>query len=556
MSVINLTNPAALYLLLLFVPVIILYILKVRLRKEPVSTFMFWQQVFDEHRTRSFWRVLRYILSLLISILFLALLISALINPVLKPKEQGRCVIIIDNSASMNALTDSGKTRLETAKDDIRNRLKPGVVLRQTAVFTAGGQPSVIVPFTARRSNLLRGIKSVEPSNQNTALAQTIQNVQRLTAPEENMSVIVYTDGCIPPDDWNTFGNKNVHYVPVGKSVDNLAITKFQPRWTLNDAAGYEILAEVVHFGTETVDVRLEIETETNGKRQTVDVIPFTLEPDTPQTKMIHGTSPQEKTFYAALKYGDKTKTDVLPFDNSAAASLPPRKTLSVDYYGIDNFFVLNALRSLPNVELTNSNTKDAVAVFFQKVPEELPQGNVLIIDPQNSCDLFIAGEPLESPVIAAENTESPLINFVRLTNVLVPGAKQIQPVQKNGFTVLAETLDGSPVYMQWKTPEQNVIVLTGNLNQSDLPLRTAFPIMAANVFHQFGGSGGGIIEHQCIGADESNLRSAPESFYQQPVLTDDNFCQSSRPVWFYLIFAAVLLTTADWFLFNRRWID
>ena len=37
----------------------VFYILKIRLRQAPVSTTIFWQQIFDEKRPRSLWQQLR-----------------------------------------------------------------------------------------------------------------------------------------------------------------------------------------------------------------------------------------------------------------------------------------------------------------------------------------------------------------------------------------------------------------------------------------------------------------------------------------------------------------
>jgi hypothetical protein len=40
----SLLNPAALFLLLIALPITLLYVLRVRLRRVPVSSLMFWQK--------------------------------------------------------------------------------------------------------------------------------------------------------------------------------------------------------------------------------------------------------------------------------------------------------------------------------------------------------------------------------------------------------------------------------------------------------------------------------------------------------------------------------
>lgn len=563
-----LTNPVALYLLLLLVPVIVLYILKVRLRRKSVSTFMFWQQVFEERRARSFWQYLRYLLSLLLSLLFLLLLIGAVLNPVLKAQaQQRRCIIVIDNSASMNALTEGGVSRLDLAKNEVLSLLKPTAVPHPTAIFTAGGSPDIACGFTNHIGTLRRNVESIAPTLQHAALKETIQLAQRLTALEEggesDTLILVYTDGCGFSDPFPVSGS-NIRYIPVGKPVDNLAITQFQPRWSLNDTAGYEILAEVAFFGMKPVTARLEVETEIDGKRQLLDVVPFTLEPNQTEKKVIQGTSMKGGMFYATLKYTDSEADDPMKQDNTVTANLPPRKTLFVDYYGEENYFLHNVLAAQPHIEWgtndSHTNASNRVSVFYQTVPATIPQGNVLLIDPQNSCDLFEVGETLETPIVTEETTDSPLMNFVQLVNLLIPGAKQLRPrpevPQNENLTVLAKVVNDSPIYLQWKTAEQNVVALTGNLNQSDLPLRTVFPIMVAQVLNQISGNSNEIIPSQTLGVAESNLRLASESFYQQPEWNEADFYVQGEPVWIYLACSALLLTAVEWFLFHRRWID
>src|SRR5438128_12031752 len=114
----NLANPLALVWTMLLVPVVVFYILKIRLRRVPVSTVIFWRQIFEEKKPRSLWQRLRHLLSLLVQLAFLALLVGALVQPFFAWEIDAarRVVLVIDNSASMNA-TDVAPTRLAKAKE-------------------------------------------------------------------------------------------------------------------------------------------------------------------------------------------------------------------------------------------------------------------------------------------------------------------------------------------------------------------------------------------------------------------------------------------------------
>src|SRR5256886_7883779 len=101
----SLANPTALFWLLLAIPVVVFYILKIRLKRVPVSTVIFWRQIFDEKKPRSLWQRLRHLISLLVQLALLGLLIAALTEPFFswETLTARRVILIVDNSASMNA---------------------------------------------------------------------------------------------------------------------------------------------------------------------------------------------------------------------------------------------------------------------------------------------------------------------------------------------------------------------------------------------------------------------------------------------------------------------
>src|SRR5262249_16630187 len=113
----NLAHPAALFWAVLAVPIVIFYILKIRLRRVPISTILFWREIFAETQPRSIWQPLRHLLSLLLQLLFLFLLVGALAEPFFRWEmmQARRLVLVIDNSASMTA-TDVAPSRLVWAK--------------------------------------------------------------------------------------------------------------------------------------------------------------------------------------------------------------------------------------------------------------------------------------------------------------------------------------------------------------------------------------------------------------------------------------------------------
>ena len=70
---------------------------------------------------------------------------------------------------------------------------------------------------------------------------------------------------------------------------------------------------------------------------------------------------------------------------------------------------------------------------------------------------------------------------------------------------MLAESAAGDPLYAVLDRPagtgQGKVVVLTVDLDKSDLPLQTAFPIMMTNLLNWFGGTKGELREALAAGA-------------------------------------------------------
>jgi hypothetical protein len=631
----SLANPAALLLAGLAVPIVALYILKVRLRRAPVSTLLFWRQIFEEKKPRSLWQRLRHLISLLLQLAFLTLLVLALADPIFRWQQvqSRRFVMVVDNSASMKA-TDAPPSRFETARAE-GLRIIDGMRLGdELAILTGGVQAQVVCGMTGHQRTLRSALESIRPADGPTRVPEAVALARRLLdEPGRSRKVVVLSDGGF--DGAAELAKQDdVELVSVGKKTGNMGITRLQARRSLLDPLGYEILVEVANASDEPAECRLELDLD----GEPIDVVPLKLKPGENSTQIFEKTSAEGGLLRASLD-----NSDALASDNTAVALLPRRNRQRVRLETAGNLFLEKVFEAMPLVDLELVKpTKPAapakaapptLTVLHRVVPEALPPGPVLMIEPDRGCPFWQVGEKLQNPVVTKLDGDSPLMTHVRLDQVLMPEARKLTLAGDPKVRVLAETATGDPLYAMIDRPEGKVAVITVDLDKSDLPLQTAFPIMMTNLMSWLAGAKGELREALAAGAvaeielspetdpkarrflrspsgEESelsargartslgpldrcgiwkvvrrvegaagssqaepesqpetllelacNLADRRESDLRPPEAIEPRTASMAgglliRPIWFYLLAAAWLLTSWEWFLYQRRWID
>ncbi len=487
MNLLEFANPSGWWWLALALPILLLYILKIRLRRQQVPTLLFWDQLFDEKKPRAWWQRLRHLLSLLLQFAFLALVVAALVDPLWSwQREQARrIVLVVDNSASMRAAETQATTRLDEAKQAAGSLVQALRSEDRMAVLSAAGRPEVVIGMTDHQRSLLDAIGGIPATDGPTDVAAAVSAAERLLADHEHGEILVITDGCFANLDALT-ANPRITLYGVGSKQDNVAITRYQVRRSLLDAVGYQVLLDVTNFSDSEKNCRVEL---TLGE-ELVDVLPLDLKPGETVSRFVDHTSATGGELHARLDVADALDTD-----NHALAVLPERKPVRVQLVTKGNLFLKGVLESIPLVDLQITSEAPSVAppggilVLDKIVPAQLPSGRVVVVDPQTATDAWTLGEPLSQPIVAKVDKESPLVQHVRLDNVLFPGARQMSYTGEVE-PLIQDPLDG-PLFARLERPGGDAVVLACNLDQGDLPLRIAFPVLMKNTIEWFQGNSG-----------------------------------------------------------------
>ena len=104
--------PAFFWAALALLPLAAVYFIRTRPRRQPVNAFFLWQQVFQQKAASSLFQKLRNLLSLLLVALAFLAAVFALTRPRFDDGNTPDLLVIIDRSASMQAL-ENGKSRLD-----------------------------------------------------------------------------------------------------------------------------------------------------------------------------------------------------------------------------------------------------------------------------------------------------------------------------------------------------------------------------------------------------------------------------------------------------------
>jgi hypothetical protein len=517
-------SPEKLSWLLVAVPIIAFYILKPRLRRRPISTLLFWDQVFEQKRQRSLWQTLRHWVSLLLQLALVGLLGFALADPLWNSQQDtGQdLILVVDQSASMQTVDpQSGQTRLQMAIDratDIAGTLRSGDNL---ALVTAGNSVRVVVGMSDFAPTVQEALTTIEPTDGPTAIGAAISAARRLAGDDRKRRIVVFSDGGVEdrdalqadvspigapadarsaPDQGNLsdasrrLTGDDVRWIQVGRSRDNVAITTFQVRRSTVDPIGYCLLVEVQNFSDRAIQTRLTLKLDGT----LVDVIPLKLQPDGSFRKQIDGTSRA-----GGVLTGELDVEDALAVDNLTRAILPERPeipVLLVSGQNSESYYLRRVLESIPLVRLIDSQSGSAedsarLTVFAGVVPEVIPDGPVLLVDVpapgprigEAGSAAWELGEAIENPIIAKQEKESPLLRHVQLQNVILAGGRDLEVNPELGpNTTLLETASGARVCVAVERSKGRMLLLASALDSSDLPLRIAFPVLMTNALNWF----------------------------------------------------------------------
>ncbi len=470
---------------LLLVPILILiHCLRHKPVKKQVTTLFIWESVLQEQRSAIYFQGLLKNISLLLQILIIGLLALALSKPVifLERAGQKKQIIIMDTSASMNTLAGQ-QTRFEKARQASLELAAAMSDLDSVMIIAAGASPEIVQGFTRDKVVRARAIQGLLPSDTQADLQKAVYLALSFFSNSNGGRIYLVTDGAGVDLSFLTGLNPGVVPVIVKGGDNNQAIVNFTFRRRPGTKKTYDLLVRLKNFSSTSVICPLTVQTGSRiiyGEK-------IGLEPGGAKT-IVHSFEGDISHYLTArIRVNDD-----LSNDNQAFAVLKPVEKTNVFLVSEGNYFIERLLSVMDNVNVSKT----------QKIPEgswETITGNnhVIILDnvsaPLGSTGNFVVinkafpGIPMtltgrwDKPGITGWNGQSAITANVNFEGLYVASAQKMQISEP--MVPLLES-SGAPLISQYYDDKKKAVLFGFDLNDSDLPLRVAFPVLMKNIFN------------------------------------------------------------------------
>lgn len=364
-----------------------LYLWRFPYRQHPVATFSLWQRALAR---RPAWFTLRFWMSLAVQIVLVLLIVTALTEPFFQQVVASRrwIVLVLDVSASM-AATDQSPSRFTQMQDQARQMIGNLRRGEQMVILSAGSTIRPIGRGDASPESLLAAVDALEPTDSPARIADAIAIAQDLLRDRPNGYLVVLSDGTFPEAD--AVGRmQGVRLVTVGDDSRNAAITRLDTHPQQADPGRWEVLVEIANRGHAPIATELHVGLA-DAPPQTVSL---TLD---------MGQTVRHRTTVSASQGGllqaRLTADDHLVADNLALLRLHPVASPRVRWIASDDQMaraLQHALQTITSIssdggpQMPERFDNETIYVIHRLVPQEIPPGPLLLIDPESSSDLWV----------------------------------------------------------------------------------------------------------------------------------------------------------------------
>lgn len=512
------------WLLLLSIPpaIILLYFLKLKRQPVEVPSTYLWSRTIEDLHVNTIWQRLRQSLLLFLQLLLVGLIILSLLRPGWQSTALvgDRFVFMIDASASMSS-TDTGKSRLEIAKEQARNyisQMRSGDV---AMVISFSDTAIIEQEFTDKRKDLEQAVARIKQTSRPSDLKEALQAASGLANPsytrledgqvvDEGLPTTLYilSDGGFTYVPEFSLGKLQPIHVRIGaESPDNVGVVAFSSDRNPEKPDRLQAFARLENYGDVPQPVTIELLLD----GEMIDASDVTVPAEGSVGASFDLPDLQEGQLELRID-----RKDDFEADNRAFAAVNRSRPVRVLLVTNGNEALELALQTeeasklakIAKVDVAFLQSEDYqrqaltgeydLIIYDRCAPTQMPQSNTFFVGSVPPQEGWLADPRKPAPLIIDIDQAHPLMQLINMDNVLLVSGFSIRPPA--GGTVLMESVNGPLLSIAPRLAFEDLVLgcemQPYRINEqgqeepnTNWPIRRSFPTFLINVVTYLGGS-------------------------------------------------------------------
>lgn len=469
--------PWMLWSLAAILPLVAIYMLKVRPRRRPVTALFLWQQVLQERRAHRLFHRLRDLWSLLLMALAFTAVALALAQPRWSGEKHQDLLLLIDTSASMQA-REGNTTRLALAQERVRDIARAMDGVQRVAVATVDRELRYLAHLTDNPREVLAAVERAQASNYelNPRALPRSRISPKLESEDADKAVfdesarhrtLLISDAGFD----RTTLPEGVEVLTVGGPQENIGIIAADLAYMPGEQSQLQFYFQIASSYKEPCEIDL-ILSEGFGERAVMKkVFPLTVQPglNDPQVLTIDAAAPGRWTAKLDVE-------DALAADNTAYLVAHKPLPIAIEVRASNRFFLeKSVLAFATGSDLLTLVTENPQVVLAQGAPPDAERA--IILSPMGESLWWDSlGEEVEIDAARVVVENHPALRHIDAGTIGFLGARQVTP--PNGSHVLVESIDGVPLIYVAKREGKSAIVINLDPIAADFYFSAWFPVL------------------------------------------------------------------------------
>jgi len=487
-------NPKGLWLLTAIVPLVVLYILKIKRERMRIGSTWLWAAAKRDLLAKSPFKRLVPELPLFLQLLALIGLSLALARPALRGgKLTGdHIAIVIDTSASMSteATASDGKktTRMALAIEAAQNAIdsmEPGA---DAIVIEGAREARIVSPLDRDARRLKAALASVAARDVEGDLSAAIGlAADRVRSLGGKRRVLLITDGALATSAPLAASGMDLQVVTVGQPRDNLGIVRIDVRAGVDPVTKrdeVQAFGMLKNYGSSPRDAYVTVTVE--GKKEPSASRRILVQPGE-KAAVVLSFEPDVLEFGKGLVM-QVSPHDAMPIDDVAYGRVPKSRKMPVVHVASSYSWIGRALDADPDLDIQKLTPSelgkvnvdpDALFVVEGACPDDPPGLDVLVVGPPPGTCLGVdVGASVDQPQITSWEQGDARLRFLTFDGVHIAKAN---PLKSPGQASLVRA-GQIAIAADASSPGRTATVLGFDVGDSDWPLKASFVLFVRNV--------------------------------------------------------------------------